>query len=56
MSANWVSCSASGLLLRQIMPTVRVGCGGLNRVMLTGADLVSIPTAISGISVTPMPA
>ena len=50
------SCLASGLVLRQIMPIVRDGCGGLNRATETEAERVSTATAISGINVTPMPA
>ena len=51
--SNWL---ARGLLLRQTMPIVLVGCGGWNRSMETDAERVSTSTAISGISVTPMPA
>ena len=47
---------ASGLVLRQIMPIVREGCGLLKRAKDTGAERVSTATAISGIKVTPMPA
>src|SRR5580704_19060841 len=50
------SCLARGLVLRQIMPTVRDGCGSLKRTTDTHAERVSTATAISGIKVTPMPA
>src|SRR5271154_1866308 len=55
-SENCRSCRASGLVLRQIMPTVRDGCGFLKRATDTDAERVSTATAISGIKVTPMPA
>src|SRR6201999_777105 len=53
-----ICCSwrASGLVLRQTMPTVRDGCGFRKRDTETGAERVSTATAISGIKVTPMPA
>ena len=38
------------------MPMLRVGAGVSKRATETGAERVSIPTAICGISVTPMPA
>ena len=38
------------------MPMVRDGCGFLKRATDTEAERVSTATAISGISVTPMPA
>ena len=50
------SCAANGLVLRQIMPMVRDGCGFLKRATDTAAERVSTATAISGIKVTPMPA
>src|SRR5271168_1628869 len=55
-SENCRSCRASGLVLLQIMPTVRDGCGFLKRATDTDAERVSTATAISGIKVTPMPA
>lgn len=55
-SAICNNCVAKGLVLRQIIPMVRWGCGGLNREMLTLVDRVSTATAISGIRVTPIPA
>jgi len=62
-SADWrttseirVSCLAKGLVLRQIMPIVRDGCGLWKRTADTDAERVSTATAISGINVTPMPA
>jgi len=42
------SCPASGLVLRQIMPMVREGCGSLKRATDTDAERVSTATAISG--------
>ena len=56
ISPIWRSVAAIGLDLRQTRPTVRVGAGWSKRVMQTGAERVSTPTAMSGISVTPMPA
>ena len=55
-SATSASWGASGLVLRQIMPTVRAGCGSANRARDTSAERVSTSAAISGIRVTPMPA
>src|ERR1700730_9299490 len=55
-SENCRSCLARGLVLRQIMPMVREGCGCLKRATDTDAERVSTATAISGIKVTPMPA
>src|SRR5262249_56510139 len=55
-SESCSSCSARGLVLRQIMPMVREGCGSLKRATDTDAERVSTGTAISGIKVTPMPA
>ena len=62
-SADWrttseirVSCLANGLVLRQIIPIVREGCGLWKRTAETDAERVSTATAISGIKVTPMPA
>ena len=51
-----ISWLASGLVLRQIMPMVREGCGAVKRASDTAAERVSTGTAISGMSVTPMPA
>ena len=51
-----MSCLPSGLVLRQIMPIVREGCGFLKRATDTEAERVSTATAISGINVTPIPA
>ena len=42
--------------MRQTMPIVRDGRGEANRATDTDAERVSIATAISGISVTPIPA
>ena len=56
VSATWASRSASGVVFRQIMPMVRAGRGWARRATATGADRVSIATAISGMSVTPIPA
>src|ERR1700730_17933413 len=53
---NCRSCLARGLVLRQTMPMVREGCGFLKRATETGAERVSTATAISGISVTSIPA
>src|SRR5262245_43904892 len=50
------SCLARGLVLRQIMPMVREGCGSLKRATDTEPECVSTATAISGINVTPIPA
>lgn len=50
------SCTARGLVLRQIMPIVREGWGSLKGATDTDAERVSTGTAISGIKVTPMPA
>ena len=50
------SCFVSGLVFRQIMPIVRDGLGFPNRASETAAERVSTATAISGISVTPIPA
>src|SRR5450755_4095717 len=55
-SENCRNCLARGLVLRQIMPMVREGCGFLKRATDTDAERVSTATAISGIKVTPMPA
>ncbi len=45
-----------GLDLRQTMPMLRLGCGSAKRVTQTSAERVSTVTAISGMSVTPIPA
>src|SRR3984893_17069106 len=55
-SENCRSCLASGLVLRQIIPMVREGCGFLKRATDTDAERASTAMAISGINVTPMPA
>jgi len=55
-SATCSNCLASGVELRQIMPMLRAGGGESNREMETRAERVSTGTAISGMSVTPMPA
>ena len=55
-SATRANCPSSGLVLRHTMPMVREGCGAGRRATETVAERVSIGTAISGMSVTPIPA
>ncbi len=50
------NCLPNGLDRRQIIPTVRDGPLTSKRLIATAADRVSTCTAISGMSVTPIPA
>lgn len=50
------SCLMSGLAFLHIMPMERTGAGASKREIETCAERVSRGTAISGMSVMPMPA
>ena len=55
-AATSVNCSASGEERRHTSPTRRAGAGAARRATDTAAERVSTESAISGKSVTPIPA